>query len=133
LFVDTNVLLYAAGTAHALKRPAESWLRRIASGEVAATTSSEVVQEILFVLARRDAVDEALALTRDTLVLFPNLLAVGHKEMSRSLALLRKHPATSVRDAVHAGTMLENGVRDILTADRDFARIPGIRVQALAR
>jgi predicted nucleic acid-binding protein len=40
---------------------------------------------------------------------------------------LRQYPGLSVRDAVHAATMLRNGLSTVVSVDSDFDRIPQIR------
>ena len=40
--------------------------------------------------------------------------------------LLDRHPGLSARDAVHAATMLRNGITRIVSVDRAFEKIPGI-------
>jgi predicted nucleic acid-binding protein len=46
-FLDTNIFMYAAGQEHPLKAPCVGILRRVASEELEAVTSTEVLQEIL--------------------------------------------------------------------------------------
>lgn len=122
-FLDTNVFLYAAGGEHPLRTPCQNILRRVASGQLAATTSSEVVQEILYVLARRDLVSEALTLARSVLQLCPALLEVGAREMAAACDLLAAHPELPPRDAVHAATMASHGLTTIISAAPHFDQL----------
>ncbi len=46
-FLDTAVFMYAGGADHPFRTSCRTILRRAAMGEFAATTSTEVVQEIL--------------------------------------------------------------------------------------
>lgn len=50
VFLDTNVFLYAVGAAHPLRELGQNVLRRVTNGDLLATTSTEVIQEILYVL-----------------------------------------------------------------------------------
>lgn len=120
VFLDANVFLYAVGAAHPLREPGQDVLRRVAAGDLLATTSTEVVQEILYVLTRRGSGEAALTLARNILVLFPDLLAVTRFDMEIACTLLEKHPSLKTRDAIHAATMLNNGIRSIVTADNHF-------------
>lgn len=126
-FLDTNVFLYAAGGDHPHRAPCQEILRRVARGELEATTSSEVVQEILYVLARRGLRSEAVLLARQVLKMFPEMLGVGPREMARACDLLESTPQLSPRDAVHAATMTTHGVTAIITADEHFGRLPQLR------
>ena len=66
VFVDTAVLMYAAGEDHPLRRPSARLLERIAIGDMDAVTSVEVVQEILhrFMALRRPKVGVEMAARR---------------------------------------------------------------------
>jgi predicted nucleic acid-binding protein len=123
-FLDTNVFLYAAGADHPYQQPSQRILRRVADGELDATTSSEVVQEVLYVLTRRGLRSQALSLARNILTVFPALLEVGAAEMEAACGLLESAPELSPRDAVHAATMLTHGVSTIVSADAHFDQLP---------
>ncbi len=127
VFLDTNIFLYAAGRAHPERDACARLLRRVADGSLEATINTEVVQEILYVLTRRGRRKEALALARHIESLFPDLLPVTREDMNEALRLLEKHLRLSVRDAVHAATMLRNGLDTVASVDPDFDQIPGIR------
>lgn len=127
VFLDTNIFLYAAGRAHPQRDACARLLRRVADGALEATINTEVVQEILYVLTRRGRRKEALTLARHLEALFPDMLPVTREGMSEALNLLEKNPGLSVRDAVHAATMICNGLLTVVSVDPDFDRIPGIR------
>jgi hypothetical protein len=120
IFLDTNVFLFAAGAEHPLREASQRILRRVAQEELAATTSSEVVQEILYVLYRRGLADSAQQLARNAILLFPDLLPVTRNDMEAACDLLERYPGIPTRDAVHAATMLNNGITTIITADGHF-------------
>jgi predicted nucleic acid-binding protein len=127
IFLDTNVFLYAAGGGHELREPCRRLLHRVGEGEVVATTSSEVVQEVLYVVARRGRTQEALALARAILDLFPDLLAVGRPEMTLACDLLERYTGLPVRDAVHTATMLTHDIGELRSADTHFDQVREIR------
>ena len=126
-FLDTNVFLCAAGGKHPLRDPCQHILRRVADNQLQATTSAEVVQEVLYVLWRRGLRSEAVALARDILGLFPALLEVGAREMAMACDLLAADPELPPRDAVHAATMLAHEVTAIITADAHFDRLDQVK------
>jgi len=122
-FLDTNVFLYAAGGDHPLRRPCQDILRRAADGELNAATSSEVVQEVLYVLSRRGLREQAVALARNILAVFPAVLEVGAREMATACDLVETNPELPPRDAVHAATMITHEVATIITADPHFDQL----------
>ena len=126
-FLDTNIFLYAAGGDHPYRKPCQRILRRVAEAELDATTSSEVVQEILYVLTRRGLRAQAVALARNILALFPALLEVGAGEMNAACDLLESTPKLPPRDAVQAATMLTHEIVAIITADTHFDQLAQLK------
>lgn len=127
VLLDTNVFLYAAGATHPLRDPCAKVLLRVADGSLEATVNSEVVQEILYVLKRRGRDRDALTLARHVVSLFPDLLPVTRDDMLRACGLIQQYPRLSVRDAVHAATMLGNGLKTIVSVNADFDQISQIQ------
>jgi predicted nucleic acid-binding protein len=126
-FLDTNVFLYAAGADHPLRRDCQQILRRVAEGNFSAITSTEVVQEILYVLSRRGRSVEAITVARSAMLLFPGLLPVTRTDMLTACGLLGRYPGVPARDVVHAATMLNNGITSIVSADGHFDDICEVR------
>jgi predicted nucleic acid-binding protein len=120
VFLDTNVFLYAAGAPHPQKDPCVRVLRDVAAGTLQGTTSTEVVQEILYVLDRRQRRQDGIVLARRVTALFPDLLPVRQVEMVRACDILGRRGALTVRDAIHVATMLNHGMTTILSADQHF-------------
>lgn len=127
MFVDTNVFLYAVGAANPLRDPCEALIRRIAKGALRATTSAEVVQEILHVAIRREHRERGLGLAIRTVLLFPDLLPVTRDDVRTACDLLSRYRALPARDAIHVATMLSNGITSIISADPHFDRITEVR------
>lgn len=128
LFVDASIIMYAAGAPHPLKEPGIAVLDAVASGAVAAKTSVEVVQEILHRFTHIKRRQPGLELARQTLDLFQPLLPVRPRDMRLAIELLEKYPTLSSRDALHAAVALDNGIRRIVSAYRDFEVIREIEL-----
>ena len=125
-FVDTAVLMYAVGADHPLREPCRRILRRIADGELDATTSVEVVQEILhrFLALRRTT--QGAEIATDALDLFAPLLPVTYAVMRRMPALVTRYPALGARDLVHVATCQHEGISEIISPDRGFDTVEGL-------
>jgi predicted nucleic acid-binding protein len=124
--VDTNVFLYARGAAHPYRQPCRQILTAARDGVIALDASVEIVQEYTHVLLRRaiprsQALDEADEVARQC-----RLHAFDHPVLTRSLSLLRRHPALGVRDAVHAATALTVDLDQIISTDRVFDDVDGL-------
>jgi predicted nucleic acid-binding protein len=127
VFLDANVFLYAAGADHPLREPAQQVIQKVSRGELLATASAEILQEILHVMHRRDQVDLGVQLVRNTGLLFPDLLPITLNDMLIASDLLKRYPQIRARDAVHAATMLNNGLDSIISSDHHFDDILEIR------
>ena len=61
VFVDSNIPMYVAGGEHEHREPARRFLERVELGQIEASTSTEVLQEILYrysSIGRRDLAAE---------------------------------------------------------------------------
>lgn len=127
VFIDTAVVMYAAGADHELREPCQRILTRIADGELEAVISVEVVQEIFhrFMALRRP--EQGASIAADTLDLFAPVLPVTHAVMRRMPELVAAHPTLAARDLVHVATCLQEGITDIVSPERGFDMVTGIR------
>ncbi|HWP64123.1 MAG TPA: type II toxin-antitoxin system VapC family toxin [Candidatus Binatia bacterium] len=127
VFIDTAIVMYAAGTDHPLRAPCRAIVRAIGDGRLDAVTNSEVVQEILHRYGAIGRRQEGIALAAATLDLFAPVLPVTHALVRRVPALMEHYPALSARDAIHVATCLHEGIGEIVSPDRAFDGIPGLR------
>jgi len=126
VFLDSNVFIFAAGADGPLKDPCVAILRRVATGDLEASTSAEVVQEIHHVFRRRGRLVDGVRLGREVVRLFPGMLSVTRADILRSGDILMERPQLSPRDALHAATALNNGLTTIVSADTDLDHVPGL-------
>ena len=126
-FLDTNVFLYAAGADHPRREACVRALHKVSEGTLQATVNSEVLQEILYVLSRRGRRQDAVTLANHVASLFPDLLPVTREDILGACDLIRRYARLPVRDAIHAATMLRNGLKEIISVDQDFDQIREIR------
>ncbi len=127
VFIDTAVVMYAAGTDHPLRSPCRAMVRAIGDGRPDAVTNSEVVQEILRRYSAIGRRQEGIALATATLDLFTPVLPVTHALVRRVPGLMERHPDLSARDAIHVATCLHEGIGEIVSPDRAFDGVPGLR------
>lgn len=126
IFVDSNVPMYVAGRDHPLRDPARRFLDRARGGELEICTSTEVLQEILYRYAALGRMDLATSVYDLFVEICPVVFPVTLADTDRTRALLPGSTDISVRDAIHAAVMLDNGVTEIATFDAGFDRIFGI-------
>jgi hypothetical protein len=127
ILVDSNVLMYAAGSAHASKAPSVAFLERVARAEEEAAIDAEVLQEVLHryrAIGRWTDGRRVYDLAR---TLFATVFPVTGEVMDQARRLLDGSRKLSARDAVHAGVVLVNGLDAICSWDRDYDGVRRIR------
>ena len=127
IFVDSSIPMYVAGREHAMRDPSRRFLERARRGELEICTSTEVLQEILYRYVGLGRLDLAVEVYDLFVQLCPVVLPVTLADTDRARSLLRNGSGISVRDAVHAAVMLDNGVEEIASFDTGFDSIAGIR------
>jgi uncharacterized protein len=126
-FLDANLIRYTLGGPHLLRSPCRAVMEKIKAGRLLAVTNPEVLQAILYryFSIKRQAVGE-LACT-SLVEICKEVLPVTRQDTDQALALMKKYPDITSRDAIHAATMINNGIREIISTDPHFDLISGIR------
>ncbi|MGH3443048.1 MAG: type II toxin-antitoxin system VapC family toxin [Nitriliruptorales bacterium] len=123
VFIDTAVIMYAAGRDHPLRDPSREILRAVVADELDGVTSAEVIQEILHRFTARSEPDVGANLARHALDVFAPVLPVTDAVMRRMPDLIGAHPGLSARDLVHVATCLEEGIDTIVSPDRGLEEV----------
>ena len=126
-FIDANVPIYAAGREHPYKAPCGRILRMVADSPDFFVTNAEVLQELL----HRYLATGRWALGREVVSSFAELMTgriepVYPQDVLLAAQMANEHQGVSARDLVHAAVMLRGEIGMIISADRDFDRVPGI-------
>lgn len=127
LFLDTAVFMYAGGSEHPLRDPCRRILHSAALGNLSATTSTEVVQEILHRYLSIGRPQTGLQMATDTLDMFAPVLPITHGLMRRLPRLVERYPRLSARDLIHVATCLAEGIDTIVSPDLGFDQVHEIR------
>ena len=126
IVLDTTILVYFLGGEHPFREPSRRLFEAVRGRQVEATTTVEVIQELVHVRGRRrpraEAVREGRAFAR---ALAP-LLRPTFDDLGRGLSLFEAHPALGAFDAVLAAAAVARGAEALVSADRAFAGIPGL-------
>ena len=127
IIFDTTILAYAVGQDHPLRDPCRQLLAAHADGRVEATTTVAVIQEFAYIRARRRTRADAIHLARRYMAAF-SLLVTTPDDLDRGLELFEQYPALGAFDAVLAAVGMERRAQALVSADRAFASIPGLRL-----
>jgi uncharacterized protein len=127
IFLDANVFLYALGADSPHRAPCRAVLQAVGRGELEGVTSSEVLQEILHVRARRVNVQDAATAVRAAADLVADVLPVTSGDVLEACRLLDSHSGLGARDALHAAVMKNSQIHVLVSIDRDFDRVPHLQ------
>jgi predicted nucleic acid-binding protein len=125
--IDTNVIVYTVGSVHPLKEASERILSDIAAGTLAANLDAEALQEVLHVYSSRGERKKGFRTIEHLLMLFPNPFPIGREEIEKARDLMRAHSFLSARDAIHAAVVQTHDLEGIISADKVFDRIKGLK------
>jgi predicted nucleic acid-binding protein len=127
IFVDANVPMYLVGRQHPNKVDARHILERLTGERRRLLTSSEVFQEILHryvAIDRRSDIEIAFETLRG---IVDEVLAVEEADAFAAKALVQAHERLSPRDARHVAVMRRSQIKEILSFDRGFDVVAGIK------
>ena len=125
--IDTNVIVYTVGSVHPLKEASERILSDIAAGTLAANLDVEALQEVLHLYSSRGERKKGFRTIEHLLMLFPNPFPIAREEIERARDLMMEHSFLVCRDAIHAAVVQTHDLEGIITADKVFDRIKGLK------
>ncbi|MDO8673537.1 MAG: PIN domain-containing protein [Dehalococcoidia bacterium] len=127
-FLDTNIILRHVLGDHPDHSPrATAYLARVEQGEIEVYTSDTVIFEVVFTLQRqyqqpRAEIRQAIL----PLIELPGIILPG-KRRYRQVFDLYVELNLSFADTYHAVLMRHLNIDEIVTFDRGFDRIPGVK------
>lgn len=136
--LDTNLLVYARRAELPEHRAARALLTRLAEGDEPWALAWPCVYEFLRVVTHPRVFDPPTPLARalddlESLLASPSLVLLGegpaHAGHLRRMVEGGGATGNLVHDAHIAALAVEHGVGELWTADRDFARFPGLRIR----
>ena len=126
-FLDTNVPLYAAGEDHPYREPCIRVLSVAAAYPSSFVTDVEVLQELIHRSLALRRWDHGRSVLREFAGLMHGRIEPFYVEdIELAATLADQYSGIDARDFIHAAVMRRLGVEYIVSADRDFDRLPGI-------
>jgi predicted nucleic acid-binding protein len=127
IFVDSNVPMYLVGPDHPHRTDARRLLDRLAAERERLVTDAEVFQELLhryMAISRLSVVQPAF----DALhAVVDHVFPIDETDVMHAKDLVGTHARLSARDAVHVAVMRRHGIDQVLTFDRGFDVVAGLR------
>lgn len=119
--------MYAIGKPHLYKAPCQTILKKAASNAMEFNIDVELCQELLYVYGRRGERKQGLKTVESLIELFPNVFPVDSSVILETKTLMDKYPNLIARDAIHAAVVLVNGLDGIVSVDKVFSDIKGLK------
>ncbi len=126
-FVDANLVMYSMGGPHPLREPCKKFLEKIKSREILGVTNTDVLQELLyryFSIERRALGEIAY---QSMIEFCTDIFPIRVVDTDKALEILKRVKGITSRDAIHAATMIHNGIKEIVSTDPHFDLIPEIK------
>ncbi len=120
------MFVYAHGGDHPLRAPCVRVFDAYVAGRIDITTTASVIQEFVHVYARRRDRGRAVYLARQ-LTAGLSILPTDPLDLELGLDLLERHSQLGAFDAVLAAAALNRQAEALVSADRAFGVVPGLR------
>ncbi len=122
VFLDSNVFMYAAGKRHPYKNPCLHILKDIETQALIGVVNTEIFQELLYRYSHIGLTDKGIQLCNEILMYPLKILPVTESDIRLAIELVEEYEASGVtpRDAVHAAILKNNGIQELISADKDF-------------
>lgn len=126
LLLDANIAIYAEGRDHRYHNPCRTIMVLARENSSAYCIDTEILQEILNFYVRRGETARGVGVSEDLLSMFLTIVPITAAEIMAAMRLLTETRDLSARDAIHAAVVIEHALEGIVSADRDFDRVPGL-------
>ena len=127
ILMDANVAIYAEGRDHIHRDPCRLVMDQVRFRPERYAIDAETLQEILYFYSRQGELDKGIRIVDELLARMPHIIPITVAEIRAATRLLQETPGLSSRHAIHAAVVVVHGLDGIVSADRGFDRIPGLR------
>ena len=124
---DTAVFVYAVGTQHMYREPCRRLLQPDQHSGMTAEASVQAIQELLHQRTRRTGNRAEAVEVADAMASLCQLHDLTERDLRLGLRLFASAPGLEGRDALHAATALNRGIGTVISPDRAFEEVPGLR------
>ena len=120
-FVDTNVIMYAVGGSHPLRREARHFFEDSLARNKALATSAEVLQELLHAYVPVGRIETLQAALELATAAIPTIWSLESEDILHAQGLVETHPGLGARDLIHLACCQRREVTAVKTFDRALA------------
>lgn len=125
--IDANVVIYSLGKPHHYRDASIAVMERTSTGAIEANIDVEGMQEVVHYFHKRGVITQTIGIWDDMMQSFPDPLPVDGSTITIARALLAEYPFLQSRDAFHSAVVFQRNLEGIISADRTFDRVAGLR------
>jgi len=125
--LDTNIVIYALGGEHPYRDPCRAVINQLEGRHHDYAVSAEMLQEVLSVFWNKKDLKTGIEAVNKLLAVFPSPIPITGAEVALAIRLIEQSLGLSPRDAIYAAVVLSHGLEGIVSADRGFDQVPGLR------
>jgi len=126
MYIDANIFVYAAISEEPIGEVCRDIMDLVNDRVLTVTSSYMSIQELLWVVKRTTGRESASRISATILGMPVRWVDVGQDILARTLDAFST-TSLDVRDAMHVATMRKAGISTLISEDRDFDRVKGIR------
>lgn len=130
-FIDTNVFVrYLTGDDSAKSEACYRLFQRVQTGEESVTTAEVIIAEVAYVLsspALHHLANDEIAARLSPILSLRNFQLRYKRTYLRALDIYSNYPTLDFEDALAVAHMERQRISEIVTYDRDFDRVPGVK------
>jgi len=126
-FIDTTIPMYAGGKESRFKKKCIKILEDIALNKIIGFVSTEVFQEIIYRFTYIKDLKKGYRIYDNLMNVGVEILSVTSENLLTIRNLSQKYKTIPPRDIFHAAVMLDNNIKKIISADKDFDKIKEIK------
>ncbi len=126
MYIDSNIFIYAAIDKGRTGADCRDILDLIAKQKITCAASLLDIDELIWVVKKHQGKEKATKIAKAALSLPIKWIELDKSVVLRMLSVYEKTPLAP-RDAAHVASMKEMGLTTILSEDRDFDKVQGIK------
>ena len=135
VFLDSNVFMYAVGAEHVYKAPCLHILSDVEAGKLTAVINTEIIQEMLYRYGHIGLPNKGIQICQTILEYPIDIMSVTVADARQAVKLFSTYHSSGIksRDVIHVATMQNNHITHLISADKEFDRLPSVtRIDPLA-
>lgn len=125
-FIDTTIPMYAGGKKSIFKEDCIKIFKDIAESIIIGFTSTEVFQEIIYRFIHIKNLKKGFTIYDQLLKTGVEILPITRNTLTTIRHLAEEYQDIPPRDIFHAAVMLDNKIKIIISADKEFDKIKEI-------